>query len=63
MQEKGYKDNNVSMEIEDDITKISLRTKVEKDEQVNLLSQDIQKVLLDKGYIKSTDDVLEQSIT
>lgn len=51
------------MEQASDITKISLRTQVQKDEQVNILSQDIQSVLVQKGYIKSTDDVVEQSIT
>ncbi|MEI6117980.1 MAG: hypothetical protein WCP92_01665 [bacterium] len=40
-----------------------MRTQVEKDEQVNLLSKDIQSVLIQKGYIKSTNDVIEQSIT
>jgi len=63
MDSKWYKDNNVAVEIDNDITKISLRTQVEKDEQVNLLSQDIQAVLVDKWYIKSTAEVVEQSIT
>lgn len=63
MESKGYKNSNVAVEVEKDITKISLRTEVEKDEQVNLLSQDIQAVLLQKGYIKSTNEVIEQSIT
>jgi len=53
----------VAVVIEKDTTKISLRTQVEKDEQVNALSQDIQSVLVQKGYIKSTNEVIEQSIT
>ncbi|MFA6256293.1 MAG: protein translocase subunit SecF [Candidatus Absconditabacterales bacterium] len=63
MNSKGYKDSNVVVVIEKNITKISLRTQVEKDEQVNLLSKDIQSVLIQKGYIKSTSEVVEQSIT
>ncbi|HMS90682.1 MAG TPA: protein translocase subunit SecF [Candidatus Absconditabacterales bacterium] len=63
MDSKGYKDNTVAIEVEGDITKISLRTQVEKDEQVNALSQDIQAILVQKGYIKSTSEVVEQSIT
>jgi preprotein translocase subunit SecF len=63
MESKGYKNNNVGIQIEEDSTKISLRTEVEKDEQVNVLSKDIQEVLITKGYIQSTNDVLEQSIT
>jgi preprotein translocase SecF subunit len=63
MDSKWYKDSNVGVMIENDTTKISLRTKVEKDEQVNMLSQDIQSVLVQKGYIKSTNEVVEQSIT
>jgi len=52
----------VAVVVEKDITKISLKTKVESDEQVNLLSKDIQSVLIQKGYIKSTNEVVEQSI-
>ena len=63
MNSKWYKDSNVVVVIEKNITKISLRTQVEKDEQVNLLSKDIQSVLIQKGYIKSTSEVVEQSIT
>jgi cupin superfamily acireductone dioxygenase involved in methionine salvage len=63
MDEKGYKNNNVGIQIESDTTRISLRTEVEKDEQVNTLSKDIQDILITKGYIQSTNDVLEQSIT
>lgn len=63
MNEKGYKNNNVGIQIEDGTTKISLRTEVEKDEQVNILSKDVQEVLITKWYIQSTDEVLEQSIT
>ena len=63
MDSKWYKDSNVIVEVEKDITKISLRTQVEKDEQVNLLSKDIQSVLVQKWYIKSTNEVVEQSIT
>lgn len=63
MDSKWYKDNTVAIEVEGDITKISLRTQVEKDEQVNALSQDIQAILVQKWYIKSTSEVVEQSIT
>lgn len=63
MNDKWYKDSNVVVEVETDITKISLRTQVEKDEQVNTLSQDIQSVLIQKWYIKSANEVVEQSIT
>jgi len=63
MDSKWYKNSNVVVEIEKDITKISLRTQAVKDEQVNALSKDIQSVLVQKWYIKSTNDVVEQSIT
>ncbi len=63
MESKWYKDSNVAVEIDNDITRMSLRTQVENDEQVNLLSKDIQSVLIQKGYIKSTNEVVEQSIT
>ncbi len=63
MESKGYKDNEVALEVEGSITKLSLRTQVETDEQVNSLSKDIQSVLVEKGYIKSASEVVEQSIT
>lgn len=63
MEEKGYKNNVVGVQLEENNTRLSLRTEVEKDEQVNLLSKDVQNILIEKGYIQSTNDVLEQSIT
>jgi len=63
MEGKWYKDNVLGVEISEDITKLSLRTQVQKDEQVNELSQDIQSLLIKNGYIKNTSDVVEQSIT
>jgi len=63
MESKGYKDNEVILEVEGSVTKLSLRTQVQSDEQVNNLSKDIQSVLVEKGYIKSTNEVIEQSIT
>lgn len=63
LQSKWYKDTTVGIESEKDLTKISLKTSVEKDEQVNILSKDIQDFLIQKKYIASTSDVLEQSIT
>lgn len=63
MESKWYKDSNVVVVVENNITKLSLKTQVESDEQVNLLSKDIQAVLIQKWYIKSTNDVVEQSIT
>ena len=63
MDTKWYKDSEVVVELDDDISKLSIRTQVEEDEQVNILSKDIQNVLVEKWYIKSTDEVVEQSIT
>lgn len=63
MTTKGYVENNVALEFGDTTTKLSLRTKVDKDEQITALSQDIQSILLQKWHIKSTNDVIEQSIT
>jgi len=63
LQSKGYKDTNVAIELGKDTTKISLKTSVDKDEQVNILSKDIEWFLVQKKYIASTSDVLEQSIT
>ncbi len=48
MTTKGYVENNVALEFGDTTTKLSLRTKVDKDEQITALSQDIQSILLQK---------------
>ena len=63
MESKWYKNSDVVVEVGKGITKISLKTQVDKDEQVNILSKDIQSALIQKGYIKSASDVMEQSIT
>ena len=63
MNSKWYKNSDVMVEVGKGITKISLKTQVDKDEQVNILSKDIQSALIQKGYIKSVSDVMEQSIT
>lgn len=63
MDNNGYTENNVAIEQEDTITKLSIRTKVQEDEQVNLLSKGIQSTLIEKWYISSPDQIIEQSIT
>lgn len=63
MDTNGYQENNVAIEQEENLTKISIRTQVQEDEQVNLLSQGIQETLLKKWYITSADQVIEQAIT
>ncbi len=63
MTSKWYKDSNIAVTAEGDITRISLRTNLTKDEEVNGLSKDIQSLLIQKGYIKGTSEVVEQSIT
>lgn len=60
---KGYLNANIATQEEENITKLSLRTDVENDEKVNVLSKDIQKFLVDKDFIKSPAMILEQSIT
>ena len=63
MESKWHKDSNVAVELGDNTTKLSLKTTTDKDEEVNILSKDIQSILVQKWYIKSTDEVMEQSIT
>ena len=60
---KGYLNANIATQEEENITKLSLRTDVENDEKVNVLSKDIQKFLVDKEFIDSPAMILEQSIT
>ena len=60
---QGYLNTNIAAQQENDTTKLSLRTDVQNDEKVNVLSKDIQKFLIDKKYISSPSMILEQSIT
>jgi len=53
----------VSFEIQEDTTRIVLKTEVDNDEKVNVLSQDIQKLLVSKKYISDPSKILEQAIT
>lgn len=61
--EEGFANSKVSIEVYDDITKLSLKTDVKDDEKVNMLSQDIQDLLVSKQYISDPSMILEQSIT
>ncbi len=63
MEEKEYINSAVGIQVEEKLTKLSIRAEVEKDEQVNILSYDIQNMLIVKGYIGSADEIVEQAIT
>ena len=58
-----YEDNVVVVEQADGITNLSIKTKVEKDEQVNELSKQVKTALIEGFYIKSADDIVSQTIT
>jgi len=60
---QGYLNTNIAVQQEKDTTRLSLRTDVQNDEKVNVLSKDIQKFLVDKKYISDPSMILEQSIT
>ncbi len=62
-KDKGYPGSEIAIQLEQGTTKLSLRTQVETDEKVAILSKDIQSLLIDKGYIQSTNEVIEQSVT
>ena len=61
--QQGLQNATVSVEITNETTKLALKTDVDKDEKVNVLSQDIQKLLVSKKYISDPSMILEQSIT
>lgn len=62
-KEKGFVNAKVSTELQEDSTKISLKTEIKNDEEVTMISQDIQKLLVSKQYISDPSMILEQSIT
>lgn len=63
LQTQGYQNTNISIQVIENTTQLSIKTDVENDEKVNILSKDIQQFLLDKKYITSSSMILEQSIT
>jgi len=60
---QGYLNTNISTQIHEDTTSLSLKTQVDNDEKVNILSKDIQSFLITNKYIASSKQILEQSIT
>lgn len=63
LQSKWYVGSTVATELHDLTTTISIKTDVDNDEKVNLLSKDIQALLVQKWYITSAKMILDQSIT
>lgn len=62
-QQKWLVNASMSLENQWENTKVSLKTEVKKDEEVNVLSKEIQQLLIEKKHIASADQILEQSIT
>jgi preprotein translocase SecF subunit len=58
-----YLNTNVLIEQQGNDTDISIKTKVETDEQVNQLSNQIKDFLIQGDYITSTQEVIAQTIT
>jgi hypothetical protein len=63
LTEQKYQNSNVLIQTEETTTEISIKTKVENDEKVNELSNQIEEQLLAGAYIANTDEIVSQSIT
>ena len=63
LKTQWFLDSAVSTQAEGLGTKLSIKTQVDNDEKVNVLSKDIQAFLIQKGYITSSKDISAQSIT
>jgi SecD/SecF fusion protein len=61
--QQNYQDIKVSLEVEDNITNIKIHTKVDSDEKVAELSQEIQSYLVVNQTISSKDQIIQQTIT
>jgi len=55
--------STASTQIEGTSTKIAIKTQVDNDEKVNILSKDIQAFLINKWYITNAKEISAQSIT
>jgi hypothetical protein len=58
-----YKDLRVSLETIENTTTFKINTKVDTDEKVAELSDEIKQYLLENNLISSTDEIIEQTIT
>jgi preprotein translocase subunit SecF len=58
----GYKDSVVSIQ-KTTTTDISIKTNVENDQKVNILSQDIKTILVAGKYIATPNDIVSQTVT
>lgn len=63
LQGAWFVGSTVSTEGQVNSTKLAIKTQVENDEKVNILSKDIQAFLVKKWYITSAKEISEQSIT
>jgi len=63
LTEQNYQNTNVLIQTEWTTTEISIKTKVESDEKVNELSNQIEDKLLGWAYISTTDEIISQAIT
>ncbi len=63
LTEQKYQNTSVLVQTEESTTTISIKTKVENDEKVNELSNQIEEKLLAGKYITTADEIVSQSIT
>lgn len=63
LTDKKYENSNIYVQSEEWLSTITLKTDVEDDAKVNILSKDIQDFLIKSNYIKDQSSILEQSIT
>ena len=63
LTQKEYQNIDVSLQSEDNVTTIKIHTKVDTDEKVAELSNEIKSYLLENQVISSPDQVIQQTIT
>lgn len=63
LTQEQYEDIKVSAEKYDGVVTTKIHTKVTDDEMVSALSKDIQSYLVETNVIKSTQDIVQQTIT
>lgn len=63
LAENEYQNSSVLIQAEQDITIVSIKTKVDSDEKVNLLSKEIEEKLMVWEYISWADEIISQTIT
>ncbi len=63
LEKQGFEDTTVEIQNENNIATLTVKTEVDDDERVNILSENLKTFLIEDKHISSLDNILDLSIT